>query len=105
ETPAVAPASSTAKQDTRGGATMSQHDEIDRRPTEDPQEPDRYLVTRRRLVGGAAAAAAALATGGTRFARSAAAAPGSRAGDRVATADDGPAIIIGTLGEAATINP
>ncbi len=66
-----------------------------RRDRHDDQTPKRFLVTRRGFVGGAAATAAALAVGVS---------PVSR-GSRTAAAQEGPSIIIGTLGEASTINP
>lgn len=66
-----------------------------RRDRHDDQTPKRFLVTRRGFVGGAAATAAALAVGVS---------PVSR-GRQAAVAQEGPSIIIGTLGEASTINP
>ena len=57
-------------------------------------------VSRRTFVGGSAAAAVALSSG-----KPAAAAPSSISQRLARTQDDGPSIIIGTLGEAQSINP
>ncbi len=63
-------------------------------------EQERFLVTRRALVGGAAATAASLALGG-----SALASPASRTFSFGRNQDGGSTVVIGTLGEASTINP
>jgi len=64
------------------------------------QDEQRYLISRRHLVGGAVAGAAALA-----FGAQALAAPSSRVISRGVNQDGGATVIIGTLGEASTINP
>lgn len=58
-------------------------------------DDDRFRLSRRGFVGGAVASAAALAVGAT---------PALR-GVQGVSAQDAPSIIIGTLGEASTINP
>ncbi|HKG27277.1 MAG TPA: ABC transporter substrate-binding protein [Thermomicrobiales bacterium] len=55
----------------------------------------RFRISRRGFVGGAAASAAGVAFGGATLVR----------GVRPASAQDGGTIVIGTLGEAQTINP
>jgi peptide/nickel transport system substrate-binding protein len=60
-----------------------------------------YRISRRGFVGGAAAAAATLAVGP----HLAGAAPGVKSSVRALNQADEPTIIIGTLGEAHTINP
>lgn len=65
------------------------------RPNTVPTD-ERFRISRRNLMGGTAASAAALAIG---------AGPGLRGSSPVAAQDDAPSIIIGTLGEAQTINP
>lgn len=67
-----------------------------RRDRHDDQTPQRFLVSRRGFVGGAAATAAALAVGVS---------PVGRGRHAAVAQEDGPSILIGTLGEASTINP
>ncbi|MBA3335940.1 MAG: ABC transporter substrate-binding protein [Chloroflexia bacterium] len=68
-------------------------------------EPKRFRVSRRRLVGSAAGGAAALSLGaGWPRLAGAGPAPAGHAGRRAAQADE-PTIVIGTLGEASSINP
>jgi ABC-type transport system substrate-binding protein len=61
-----------------------------------PHDPQPFRLSRRGFVGGAAVSAAAVAIG---------AAPVLRSARSVAAQDEGKSIIIGTLGEAQTINP
>ncbi len=60
-----------------------------------------FELDRRTFLAGAAATGAAVALGAT----SASAAPGTGTAPRLRMQDGNPTIIIGTLGEAQTINP
>ena len=83
---------------------MANQDERHRSGMQSTLDSQGVTISRRGLVGGAAATAAALAVGGSGSA-SAATAPSPRSGSQTRFQADGPSIIIGTLGEANTINP